>query len=356
MNDLNRVPFAEAADLMCGPADKIRAVMRRLNEAKFPFQLVVDGAQRLAGVLTDGDLRRAMLRADASFEATVADCMNKTPISGKASEHGENLRKLRMTRGVVKFLPVLDDSGRVVEVLVARELGGAVQTALVMAGGAGRRLGALTSQTPKPLLPVGGQPILERIFARLEEAGVNRIYLSVHHMSDQFERFVSTRRSAAQIQLLHEKSPLGTAGAIGLLPPDLRGPFLVMNGDVLTEVDYAALDHLHRRNGNDATIGVASHAVEIPYGVVRHNDDGVFLGIDEKPTLRHFVAAGIYLIEPACRSLASPQARMDMPELLNAARSAGLRVGLFPIHEYWKDVGQPHDLRSAEQDFSNGAA
>jgi NDP-sugar pyrophosphorylase family protein len=169
-------------------------------------------------------------------------------------------------------------------------------------------------------------------------------------MADQFEAYVAQRTGTPRIELIMENSPLGTAGAVALLPDDISGPFLVMNGDILTEVNLQALATMHARNANDATIAVARYEFEIPYGVVRHAEDGAFLGIDEKPCTSHFVSAGLYLLSPQFRALVPPSQPMDMPELLNLGRSVGMRIGLFPIHEYWRDIGRPPDLAAAEED------
>jgi NDP-sugar pyrophosphorylase family protein len=252
-------------------------------------------------------------------------------------------------------LPLVDAEGVLAGVVIRDGSPRRGLSAVVMAGGQGRRLGAVTKDTPKPLVPVGDSPMLEHIMSGLESAGVGTIYVAVHHMGDQIAEFVNDRSSAAQVRLLHEDEPLGTAGSLANIdPPD--GPILVVNADVLTSADFAALVDFHDRHGYDATIGVAQHAVKIPYGVIRHNEEGRFLGIDEKPTVTNFVAAGIYYLAPAVPNLLRPGQRVDMPELLNLASEAGLKIGLFPIHEYWLDVGHPDDLESARQHHVAGDA
>ena len=155
---------------------------------------------------------------------------------------------------------------------------------------------------------------------------------------------MGARTSKADIGLIRESQPLGTAGALGLVPETLDEPILVLNGDVLTKTDFVALDAFHRQHGYDATIAVARHSVEIPYGIVRHDDGGAFRGIDEKPVLRNFVAAGIYYLSPAFVGLVAPNEATSMPALLNDGHRIGMRIGLFPIHEYWADIGRPEDL------------
>ena len=201
-----------------------------------------------------------------------------------------------------------------------------------------------------PCLTIGDKPILCHILENLERVGIRKIYISVHYLADQVAEFVSNRDNEAEIVLLHEKEPLGTAGSISLLPDEMNNHFLVVNGDVLTRVDLELLETMHRRNENDATIAVAQHEVEIPYGIIQHDEDGLFLGIREKPSLNHFVAAGIYLLSPVFKSLVPKKTRMDMPELLNAGRAFELKIGLFPMHEYWIDIGHPKDFEVAQKD------
>lgn len=344
-----RVKIHSQSNLICPADDDVRAAMRRLNGAAYPFLLVVDRDGRLVGVLTDGDLRRAMLQNSFSFDSPVTSCTNQSPVTAKIDQESNVDALLRSTRGTIKFLPLLDDQGHPVAVLVGSDTQNAQRTALVMAGGFGKRLGELTKGRPKPLLDLGGKPILAHIIEGLEANGCNRIFLAVHHMADQFAKFATAHRGSSVIKLLHEPAPLGTAGAVSLLPKNLREPVLVINGDIVTSADYSSLWDLHQKHGNDATIGVARYEVEIPYGVIRHQEDGSFTGIDEKPKLQHFVAAGIYFLSPAFVNLAAPGETIDMPDLLNIGRSIGMKIGLCPIHEYWRDVGSPIDYQRARE-------
>lgn len=328
--------------LTARPDEVLRAVLERLNVAPHPFQIVLDEAGRVLGTLTDGDVRRGML-AGATLADPVARCMHRDPKLARAGDPSapDLLREW-------PFVPLVDEAGRLVEILAPTHDESHIAGALVMAGGMGSRLGERTVSVPKPLLPVGGKPILEHILAALEAVRCPRIWVSVHYLAHRIEEFLRQRQNAAEVRVVHETQRLGTAGALGILPERPTGPLLVLNGDVLTRVDFTALDAFHRRHNHDATLAVAHHEVQVPYGVVRHDKAGLFQGIDEKPVLRHFVAAGIYYLGPEVVALAPPHTRMDMPELLNEARRLGLRIGLFPIHEYWADVGRPEDLDAAD--------
>ena len=221
-------------------------------------------------------------------------------------------------------------------------------------GDVGRRLGDQTRETPKPLLPVGGRPILDHVLANLEGCGVRDIYVSVHYHAHQISRYVETRANNADIHMVEETEPLGTAGALGRIDTDGHAPILVINGDVITDVDLVALHDFHVRDALDATIGVARYDVEVPFGVVRRGADGLFAGIDEKPRISNFVAAGVYYLSPGVAALVAKDLPLDMPELLNRSRGLGHKIGIFPIHEYWTDVGRPADLEAAAADHRNG--
>ncbi len=337
----------DLAPYLCPPGRSVRDALGRLNGSAHLFQLIADADGWLLGTLTDGDVRRAIL-SGVSLDAKVAECMNARFVAGRRGAERDNLAVLNATPRRVDFLPVLDEAGRLFEVLVRDDTGGGVSRALIMAGGFGRRLGSRTLTMPKPLLPVGGRPILDHILTRLEDAGVATIEIAVHYLADQIKEFMLRRDNIADVRLLEEEAPLGTAGALGLLHEPQQEPLLVINGDVITSLNVAALHSFHAMHGFDGTIGVARHEIDVPFGVVRHGDDGLFAGIDEKPRISHFVAAGVYYLSPQFSGLVPRGRAMDMPELLNLGREIGLRTGLFPIHEYWADLGRPDDLERAE--------
>lgn len=334
----------------CPATATVRNVLARLNATEHLFQLVIDADGFLLGTVTDGDIRRAIL-AGSTLDDSATTCLHRNPVTGRIGDDMGNLEKIRNLGSARPFLPVLDPSGRVCEVIALGDTGTRVSAALVMAGGPGTRLGERTRMTPKPLLSVAERPILDHVLDGLESGGVSDIYISVHYLAEQIEAFVEKRDSRARIKLLREGERRGTIGALALLPKP-PGPILVVNGDVITRTDYVALSIFHTHHGFDATIGVARHEIDIPFGVVRQTDSGLFERIDEKPRVSHFVASGIYLLNPTFAALVPDDRPMDMPELLNQGRALGLSIGLFPIHEYWIDVGRPHDLETADRDLA----
>ncbi len=348
------VTLTDLARIGCDPTTPMRELLARLNASTDLFQLVVDGDGRLLGTITDGDVRRALL-SGAAMEDPVSRFMNASPMAGRAGDLADARRRLGSIKSLVPFLPIVDADGKLVSVLVQRRIDEDHPVALIMAGGRGTRLGERTRQTPKPLIQVRGKPMLEHVLGLIEGAGIRDVYVSVHYLADQIDRFCSQRQGEARITILREDAPFGTAGALALIPDHVDNPVLVMNGDLVTDVDLTAMKDLHRHHGWDATIAVARHEFEIPYGVVRADENARFLGIEEKPKMRHFVSAGIYLLNERLRRLVPKGRRIDMPELFETGRAAGLRIGVFPLHENWRDVGRPADLDAANGERPGGS-
>ncbi len=336
-----------------GPQTPIRVLLEQLNRSEHLFQIVVGDNGQLLGTVTDGDIRRSIL-SGATLDSPTSVCMQNEPIVGEVGRERENRKKLVGLGSTRALLPIVDTSNVVREILAANR-GADSGMALVMAGGMGKRLGKRTRDTPKPLLDVGGKPILDHVLSALEDANFDDVYISLHYLASQISEFVTERDSKCRIHTLEEDAPLGTAGALGLMPPDLSGPVLVVNGDVITRVDFARVHDFHVRHGLDGTICVARYDVDVPFGVVEYGEDGLFQDIKEKPCISNFIAAGVYYLSPEFRALVSKSKPMDMPDLLRLGRQIGLRVGLFPIHEYWTDVGHPGDLELAQRDHEGRA-
>lgn len=347
MNRLTRLD-----DYICPPDLSVRDALARLNATEHLFQLVVDPQRHLLGTLTDGDVRRALLRG-VSLDAPVEQSFHTDMLVGRAGDEEGNQSHLETDDRLVTFLPVLDEDGVVVEVLLRGAQSAGIDRALVMAGGFGKRLGERTRETPKPLLPVGDRPILDHVLTNLEDFGVRVSHVSVHYHGDQIREYIAQRQNQMIVEIVEEDEPLGTAGALGQISDNDRSPILVINGDVITNVDLAALHEFHVRHSLDATVGVARYDIDVPFGVVHHGPDGLLTGIEEKPRISNFIAAGVYYLSQEFTALVPEGRPMDMPELLNQGREIGLRIGLFPIHEYWTDVGRPADLAAAEASYDN---
>jgi dTDP-glucose pyrophosphorylase len=333
----------DCSSLICSTGTTIQETIRRIDETTpMLFQVILDSEQHVAGTVTDGDIRRAFARG-VLLEDMVEACMYTPPVIGRVGEDEQNAGTLRMRR----FLPVCDDEGKFDHLLVEHVGPRRAERALIMAGGFGKRLGEMTKSTPKPLIPVAGKPLLEHVLERLEDYGIKQVDISVHYLADQIVQFVDDRENRCEVRIVHENEPLGTAGSLGLLECPVTEPVLVLNADVLTDVDLHALIEHHLHLDCDGTVAASRHEYKLPYGVLNFDAADTLLGIEEKPTYHHLVSAGIYYLDPSIIRLVTPGQPIDIPELFELAIASGLRLTVFPVHEYWSDVGHPTDLENA---------
>jgi dTDP-glucose pyrophosphorylase/CBS domain-containing protein len=349
------------AQLLLRPDATVREAMACIDAGGVGIALVVDGDGRLAGTVTDGDVRRAML-ADLDLATEVSVLVERqhelaaaegrpVPLTAPVGTSAPELVAL-MQRYDVRQIPIVDDDGRVEGLALLHDLietEGPPLRAVVMAGGLGTRLGDLTAETPKPMLPVGDRPLLERIVAQLRDAGIRHVNLTTHYRSDAItEHFGDGREFGVEIEYVSEEQPLGTAGALGLVEHD--GPILVMNGDILTGVDFRAMHRFHDEHASDMTIAVRQYEVRVPYGIVELSA-GRIDGISEKPLFRGFINAGIYLVNPDVARLVAPGEPLEMTDLIQRLTTEGRRVVGFPLREYWLDIGQVSDYEQAIADI-----
>lgn len=331
----------------------IREAMRIIDKGSMRIALVVDKDHRLIGTLTDGDIRRGLLHG-ASMAEPVDQLMNRQfRFVQSSDDHSEMLEIMR--REDLSQIPVLDEDGRVTELLLVQELLSPPQLSnavVIMAGGKGTRLRPQTEFCPKPMLLVGDKPMLEILLQQCIASGFRNFYFSVNYLKEMIiNHFGDGSRWGVSINYLVENKPLGTAGSLQLLPNSLIDPFLVLNGDVLTRFNTSNLLRFHNEHQAQATLCVREHELTVPFGVVQTN--GIELaGFEEKPTYRHLVNAGIYVIDPQLLPLLPPNQFTDMPSLLNYAQTAGHLVTVCPIHEYWLDVGRPETLQKAHREWS----
>ena len=340
------------ADILLRIETPIIEAIRNLNRTAAQICLVVDEGNRLLGTVTDGDIRRG-IACGISLEAAVAEIMNRSPHAFRVGDDRNHMLAI-MRRDRLWQMPIVDADGRVVGLESAKELlhiENRRNVVVLMAGGEGRRLRPLTETVPKPLLPVGPRPILETIMIRFIEQGFRRFYISVNYKAELVEKhFGNGQALGVEIEYLRESQQLGTAGALGLLPEWPADPLIVMNGDILTTLDYGKLLDFHVAHQAAATMAVREHLLEIPYGVVRL--DGPFVReIEEKPVLSQYVNAGIYVLAPQSLDLIPTNQPYDMPQLFEDLGRQGRRCAGFPIEDYWRDIGQHDDFSRANDEF-----
>ena len=330
-------------DLRVDATATVRETMKVIDRSRVGLALVVEG-ERLLGTVTDGDVRRAILR-EVPLEAPVREVMYRDFVFLPHGSPEAVARELMQARQI-KQVPVLAADGTVVGLYYLPDLlvpSPRPNWVVIMAGGQGRRLRPLTEETPKPMLPVGGQPLLEVIIRRLVDHGFRRLFLSVHYRSDQIEaHFGDGARFNSHIEYLREDRPLDTGGALALLPERPAAPVLVVNGDVVTDVNFSALLDYHAQHGGAATLCVREYTSEIPYGVLKCRGDLVE-AFEEKPVQRLLINAGIYVVEPRLLSHLPAGEAWPLPRLVTDAIAAGERIAAFVVHEQWLDIGHPAD-------------
>ena len=331
---------------------KIREVIKSIDQGAVQIALVVDAEQKLMGTVTDGDIRRGLLRGE-TLESSAERVMHREFRFVREGVRDQDVLAM-MRREVLHQIPMLDSEGRVVRLILLEELlqrKSLPNKVVIMAGGEGKRLRPLTRNCPKPMLPVQGKPMLEILLERCKAAGLCQFYFAVNYLKQQIiDHFGDGSRWGVDIHYLKETQPLGTAGALSLLPEITEDPVLMLNGDVLTQVPFPALLRFHQEHQAVATVCVREHETVIPYGVAR-TEGTRLVALEEKPTLTHYVNAGVYVLSPQVwKSLKRAEA-CDMPELLESLQQSNQPIHVFPIHEYWLDVGHPETLAQARGEW-----
>lgn len=335
--------------------DSVRRAISRIDGNQAKIALVVDDQGRLVDTITDGDVRRGIL-AGSDLDRPVSELMDQKrtldgtvgPVSALVGTNDSELLEL-MQSHQVRQVPLVDAENRVVGLVRLLDLlppDSRSVDAIVMAGGYGTRLQPLTNDLPKPMLPMGEQPLLENIINQLRDAGIQQVNLATHFQQDIiFEHFGDGAKFGVAINYVQEDQPLGTAGALGLLETPEK-PLLVINGDILTQVDFQAMIDFHCEHKAEMTVGVRLHELRIPYGVVE-SDGFAVTNISEKPVIRHFINAGIYLLNPGlCRFVPAGE-HYDMTDLILKLLAEGIPVASFPVREYWVDIGTLDDYQQA---------
>ena len=335
-------------ELLISPSTKVIDAMRVIEKGDAKIALVVNKERILEGTLTDGDIRRGLLNGE-TLNTPAERLMNKKFRCEHDIYNREEIIQ-RMKREGLHQMPIVNEQGQVHELLVIDDLLEPKQienAVIIMAGGKGMRLRPYTENCPKPMLPIDGKPMLEILIEQFKSRGFSNFYISVNYLKEQImEYFGGGEDWNVNIKYLVEKEPMGTAGCLQLLPKTIGDSFLVINGDVLTRLDPDKLLRFHRENKGAATICVREYVTNIPFGVVK-TEGTTLVNIEEKPTYRELVNAGVYVIDPILISLLKPKEATDMPTLIRNAQQQEHKIAVCPIHEYWIDVGRPETLREA---------
>jgi len=314
--------------------------------------IVVDEQDHLLGIVTDGDVRRGLLK-NFDMQTTIDKVMNTQPKVVKEGESRQHSLHLMQRLGL-RHMPIVNDSNQVVGLELLDMLMKPKQydnPVIIMAGGMGTRLQPLTNNCPKPLLPIDSKPMLEIILESFIEYGFHQFIFSLHYRGEMIrDYFKQGEKWSVTIDYIEEKNPLGTAGALSLLEQPPSQPFIVMNGDIITRVNFQHLIDFHQAHHCHATVCVREYQHTIPYGVVNIHKNQL-VQLQEKPSQSCFVNAGIYVLDPAMLPLVENNQYCDMTDLLNRMIKAGMRTHVFPIREYWSDIGQLQDYQQAHKDY-----
>ena len=339
-------------DLVARPSDTLKTAIKIIDRNTIKIVLVVDESNKLIGTVTDGDIRRALLR-HLQMDSLISAFMNNDPITAKNND-GQSFILSVMKKNEIMQIPTIDDNEVVTGIVSLNDIVSVKardNPIFLMAGGFGKRLEPLTNHIPKPLLKVGNKAILEIILERFIEFGFNNFYISTHYKSELIKaHFGNGEKWGVSINYVSEEKPLGTAGSLSLLPKfDKSVPIIMMNGDILTKIDLKELVDFHSERKANATMCVREYDFTVPYGVVTANK-GLVVDIVEKPIHKFFINAGIYVLNPEIISMVPNSSFLDMPNLLEKVVQTMGNVNVFPTHEYWLDIGQMDHFKKAQVD------
>ncbi len=331
----------------------IREAMRAIDNGGVRLALVADESFHLLGTVTDGDIRRGLLR-DLEMNDSILDVMNHSPISADENMVRDDLLAL-IDKHDLLALPIVNRSNKLVGLSTLNQL---MQPetrdnpVFIMAGGFGSRLKPLTDNCPKPMLPIGDKPMLAHILDLFIKQGFSSFYISTHYMPEVItEYFGDGDKFGCNITYVHEDSPLGTGGALSLLPENLpRLPLVMINGDILTDVDFTKMIDTHMKNKNDVTLCLREEEHQVAYGLVE-TTDGIIQRMVEKPTYRYLINSGIYVLSAAAVLSVKESRKMALPSLVEDRISQGFKVGEYRSHGYWLDVGRMSDYQKAQVDI-----
>jgi dTDP-glucose pyrophosphorylase/CBS domain-containing protein len=341
-------------NVVISPTASIAEAIAALDKAGTGALVLCTNDRILCGLLTDGDIRRAVLQGKSMLDACATIASRKPVVATCSTPTVEALHL--MNQHDINHLPVVDTKNRLVDFLLHKDLvadRGMDLSAVIMAGGYGKRLLPLTESVPKPMLPVGDRPLLELTIQQLRRSGIRDVNVTTHYLSESIvNHFGDGEGFGVRLNYLQEDHPMGTAGGLKQMKR-ADGPFLVINGDILTEVPFQEMLAYHRKHGAILTVGVRKYDMQVPFGVVKCEDVRI-TSLQEKPSLSFFINAGTYLLEPSACDYIPEGQPFDMTDLMQKLLEAGRPVIGFPIIEYWLDIGKQEDYQKAREDVSNG--
>lgn len=333
--------------------DSIQKAIEVVDATEAKIAVVTDNQMNLLGTVTDYDIRQHILKGK-TLNLPVSSIMNATPKFSYYINDNTRLLNDMIVKGV-RQLPLLDSNKKLIGLSILGDFKKEKKKnrVLLMAGGLGMRLRPLTENCPKPLLNIGEKPILEIILNNFIREGFEEFYISVNYKADMIENYFGDgSKFGVNIRYIHESKRLGTAGALGALPKGIKEPVIVMNGDLLTKVTFSQMLDFHSKHKSVATMCAREFQMQVPYGVVNF-EDWKIKSLEEKPTITHFVNAGIYILNPEVVAKINKNEYLDMPDLFNELIEEGKNTLIFPIREFWLDIGRMEDFERARNEFAS---
>jgi len=338
--------------ILIPPYMSIKEAIEIITVSSMQIALVVDENNKLLGTVTDGDVRRGIIRG-ISLDDAVERIMNKNPITVTGHKDRKTILNI-MEKNKLRHIPVLDVTGSVIGLERLEDLLNHSKNenwVVIMAGGMGKRLKPLTDKCPKPMLTIDGKPILEIILSNFIEQGFYQFCISVNYMAEQIKSYFGDgSKWGIHIRYIDEEKMMGTAGSLSLLQLQTDKPIIVMNGDILTKLNFEQLINFHLEHKAQATVAVRPYNFQIPYGVVKIDEDRL-VGFEEKPVYTSFINAGIYVFNPDVLKRIPANSYFDMNQLLELMLDNNEKISIFPVREYWVDIGSINDFNQAKLDF-----
>lgn len=337
---------------LLSPTSLIKDAAQVLSDSALKIVLITDSNLKFMGTVTDGDIRRGLLRG-LTLASSISAVINRNPTTVLRKYAREDVLKLMLAKKIFQ-IPIVDEDSKLVGLHLWDEVitpASHNNLMVIMAGGEGKRLLPKTEKVPKPMLLLGDKPILEHIIVRAKANGINRFVLAIHHLGEVIEEYFGDGQSlGVKVSYIKETFPMGTAGALGLIDPMPKESIIVTNGDVLTDINYSDILNFHTKNRASATIAIASHRWQNPYGVIK-NSGIKYLGLSEKPISYFLINAGVYVLEPHTLSAVKNHGFLNMTDLIELLRQAESEVIVFPIYERWSDLGSHEDLNRIMKEF-----
>ena len=322
----------------------IQDVLKNLNKSGSRITLIVNHKKEFQGTISDGDIRRALINK-VEQNASIQKIINKNALIVNPETKHEIVLGL-MLKNKIQQIPIINKNNKIVGLYLWDEVAAHKKIPnimVIMAGGRGTRLGKYTKNCPKPLLPVNGKPMLERIIERAKSQGFKHFLISINYLGQMIKDYFSNgKKWNVKIDYINENQPLGTGGALKLISPKLKLPFVVSNCDIMTDFHYGELLDYHYNHKAEATMAVRNHEWENPYGVVRTKGVDI-IGFEEKPVVLSHINAGVYVLEPSAINVIKKNEKLDMPDIFERVKGKNLRTIVYPVHEPWLDIGIPED-------------